>query len=101
VQQSNGVTVNYHTLYSIVHTRFKAKLNVPRPSYTKNPAAISEFRAACQERLQPVAPPGNIRPSRTFSQHEIRLGILTFRRRRLMAHGVEPIGAVQHVFEWL
>jgi transposase len=35
-----------------------------------------------------------------FSQDESRFGFLTVRRRRLTAHGVQPIGAVQHVFEW-
>ena len=29
--------VNYHTLYTIVRTKFQAKLKVPRPSHTKKP----------------------------------------------------------------
>jgi transposase len=37
---------------------------------------------------------------RVFSQDESRLGVLPVRRRRLTACGVQPIGAVQHVFEW-
>lgn len=37
---------------------------------------------------------------RVFSQDESRFGLLTVRRRRLTARGVQPIGAVQHVFEW-
>jgi hypothetical protein len=37
---------------------------------------------------------------RVFSQDESRLGVLTVRRRRLTACGVQPIGAVQHVFAW-
>jgi transposase len=37
VQQTHHVEVNYHTLYTIVRTRFRAKLKVPRPSHTKNP----------------------------------------------------------------
>jgi transposase len=36
---------------------------------------------------------------RVFSQDESRLGLLTV-RRRLIGRGVQPIGAVQHVFEW-
>jgi DDE superfamily endonuclease len=28
------------------------------------------------------------------------LGLLTIRRRRLTAYGVQPVGTVQHVFEW-
>jgi transposase len=35
VQQTYHVEVNYHTLYTIVRTRFKTKLKIPRPSHTK------------------------------------------------------------------
>jgi transposase len=37
VQQTQHREVNYHTLYTIVRTRFKTKLKVPRPSHTKKP----------------------------------------------------------------
>jgi transposase len=37
VRQTQQLEVNYHTLYTIVRTRFKAKLKVPRPSHTKKP----------------------------------------------------------------
>jgi hypothetical protein len=37
---------------------------------------------------------------RVFSQDESRIGLLTVRRRRLTARGVQPVGAVQHIFEW-
>jgi transposase len=37
---------------------------------------------------------------RVFRQDECRVGLLTVRRRRLTASGVQPIGSVQHVFEW-
>jgi putative transposase len=37
VQQTYHLEVNYHTLYTIVRTKFKAKLKVPRPSHTKKP----------------------------------------------------------------
>jgi transposase len=47
-----------------------------------------------------VIPPANTRPVRVFSQDESRFGLLTIRRRRLTARGVQPIGQVQHVFEW-
>jgi transposase len=36
-----------------------------------------------------------------FSQDESRFGLLTVRRRRLTASGVQPVGVVQHVFAWL
>jgi transposase len=36
-----------------------------------------------------------------FSQDESRFGLVTVRRRRLTARGVQPIGAVQHLFEWM
>jgi hypothetical protein len=38
---------------------------------------------------------------RVFSQDDSRFGLLTVRRRRLTARGVQPVGAVQHIFEWL
>jgi transposase len=34
-----------------------------------------------------------------FSQDESRFGLLTIRRRRLTARGVQPVGPVQHIFE--
>jgi transposase len=37
---------------------------------------------------------------RVFSQDESRFGLLTVRRRRLTARGIQPVGAVQHVYEW-
>jgi DDE superfamily endonuclease len=36
-----------------------------------------------------------------FSQDERRFGLLTSRRRRLTARGVQPVGAVPQGFEWL
>jgi hypothetical protein len=35
VRQTHGVEVKYKTLYTIVRTRFRDKLKVPRPSHTK------------------------------------------------------------------
>jgi transposase len=66
----------------------------------KNPDAIRDFQATCQEQLQGVIPPADTRPVRVFSQDDSRLGLLTVRRRRLTAYGVQPVGSVQHVFEW-
>jgi transposase len=37
VKQTYRREVNYHTLYTIVRTRFKTKLKVARPSHTKKP----------------------------------------------------------------
>jgi putative transposase len=51
------------------------------------------------EQLQRVIPPEHTRPVRVFSQDERRFGLLTVRRRRLTAFGVQPVGTVQHVFE--
>lgn len=50
--------------------------------------------------MQHSIPPDNTRPLRVFSQDERRFGLLTVRRRRLTARGVQPVGLVQHVFEW-
>jgi putative transposase len=35
IKQRYQLDVKYHTLYTIVRTRFNAKLKVPRPSHTK------------------------------------------------------------------
>ena len=35
VQRTHGVEVKYKTLYTLVRTRFRAKLKVARPSHTK------------------------------------------------------------------
>jgi transposase len=35
VRRTHGVAVTYKTLYTLVRTRFRAKLKVPRPSHTK------------------------------------------------------------------
>ena len=45
-------------------------------------------------------PPVNTRPVRVYSQDDSRLGLLTARRRRLTAPGVQPLGAIQPSFEW-
>jgi transposase len=37
IKQRYQLEGNYHTLYTIVRTRFNAKLKVPRPSHTKKP----------------------------------------------------------------
>jgi transposase len=37
VRRTHGVAVKYKTLYSIVRTRFKAKLKGARPTHTKKP----------------------------------------------------------------
>jgi transposase len=42
----------------------------------------------------------NTRPVRVFSQDESRVGLLTVRRRRLTACGVQPVGLIQHTCEW-
>jgi putative transposase len=61
---------------------------------------MQAFQATCQEQLQRVIPPENTRPVRVFSQDESRVGLLTVRRRRLTACGIQPVGSIQHVFEW-
>jgi transposase len=37
VKAQHPLDVNYHTLYTIIRTKLKAKLKVPRPSHTKKP----------------------------------------------------------------
>jgi hypothetical protein len=61
---------------------------------------MAAFPASCRGPLQQALPPANRRPVRVFSQDESRFGLLTVRRWRLTAYGVQPIGPVQPVFEW-
>jgi putative transposase len=58
------------------------------------------FQVRCRDHLRQAIPPATTCPIRVFSQDESRFGLLTVRRRRLTACGVQPIGPVQHVFEW-
>jgi transposase len=37
VARTHGVQIKYKTLYTLVRTRFRTKLKVPRPSHTKKP----------------------------------------------------------------
>ena len=100
VRRTHGVEVQYKTLYTLVRTRLQAKLKVARLSHTKTPDAIPAFQASCPSHLRQAIPSTNTRPIRVFSQDESRFGLLTIRRRRLTARGVQPIGAIQHSFEW-
>ena len=43
VRRAHGVEVKYKTLYTIVRTRFKAKLKVARPTQTKKPRDHSDL----------------------------------------------------------
>ncbi len=36
---------------------------------------------------------------KVFAQDESRIGLLTIRRRRLTARGVQPVGLIQHAFQ--
>ena len=53
-----------------------------------------------QERLPRVLPPVHPHPVRVCSQDASRVGLLTVRRRRLTAPGVQPLGALQHTCAW-
>ena len=55
------------------------------------------FQAACGPRLQAVIPPATPHPVRVCSHDDSRCGLLTIRRRRRTARGVQPVGSVQHV----
>ena len=61
---------------------------------------MAEFQATCRERLRHSNPPHNTRPIRVCSPEDSRFGLLTVRRRRLTARGVQPVGPVQHTFKW-
>jgi hypothetical protein len=71
----------------------------PGPRTQKNPGAIPTFQATGHDHLQRAIPAAHTRSIRVFSQDESRLGLLTIRRRRLTARGVQPVGRVPYVFE--
>ncbi len=71
----------------------------PQP-HKQKPEAVAAFQATCADQLRAVIPSDNTRPVQVFSQDESRFGRLTVRRRRLRARGVQPIGTIQHVFQW-
>jgi hypothetical protein len=70
------------------------------PVTPPKPEAMPAFQAPCQPHRPHALPPATRRPIRVVSQAESRLGVLPGRRRRLTAHGVQPLGAVQHVWAW-
>ena len=51
--------------------------------------------------MRAAIPTDNVRPIKVFSQDESRCGLLTVRRRRLTARGVQPVGTIQHRYQWL
>ena len=61
---------------------------------------MAALPATCHERVQHSIPPDNTLPLRVFSQDDSRFGLLTVRRRRLTAQGVQPVGLVQHTVAW-
>jgi putative transposase len=63
IQRTHGVGVKYKTLYTLVRTRFKAKLKVARPSHTKNPRGHSALRG----QLSRTPPAGRSNPWRRFA----------------------------------
>lgn len=53
----------------------------------------------CLERLHTTRAETHHQVVKVFAQDESRFGLLTVRRRRLTARGVQPIGTVQHTFQ--
>ena len=49
--------------------------------------------------MRQAIPDNTPRPIKVFAQDESRFGLLTVRRRRLTARGVQPVGLVQHAFQ--
>jgi transposase len=49
--------------------------------------------------LRQAIPDTTTHPIKVFAQDESRFGLLTVRRRRLTARGVQPVGPIQHQFQ--
>lgn len=54
----------------------------------------------CSQQLGEQVSDTKPRRIRVFSQDESRFGLLTVRRHRVSARGVQPIGTIQQVFDW-
>jgi hypothetical protein len=61
---------------------------------------VAAFPTTCTDHLRAAIPPDNTRPVKVFSQDASRCRLLTVRRCRVTARGVQPIGTIQHVFDW-
>jgi transposase len=61
---------------------------------------VAAFQATAVEHLRAAIPASDARRVKVFSQDESRFGLLTVRRRRLTARGVQPVGTIQHRFDW-
>ncbi len=57
------------------------------------------FQATCLDQLRTACRTNEYRSVKVFAQDESRVGLLTVRRRRLTACGVQPVGLIQHTFQ--
>ena len=67
VARTHGVQIKYKTLYTLVRTRFRTKLKVPRPSHTKKPGGAADVSSDLSCATPASYPPGQ-RPSRAGLQ---------------------------------
>jgi putative transposase len=100
VRRTPGVEVQDKTLYTLVRTRFQAKLQGARPTHTKNPCGHSA-RPGDLSGPTPAGDPacqGSSHPGVQPRRQPVRL--LDDAPRRLTARGVQPSGPLQHVCAW-
>lgn len=72
VEQNHHRHIKYKTLYTLVRSRFNAKLKVPHPSHTKNDDAVHAFQRTCVTHFQHAIPAENHRAVKVFAQDESR-----------------------------
>ena len=59
------------------------------------------MQTSCTAQLRAAIAPATARPVTVFRHDESRCGVLTVRRRRRTARGVQPVGTIQHRDHWL
>ncbi len=57
------------------------------------------FQATYRDHLRTACRTNDYGCVKVFAQDESRVGLLTVRRRRLTARGVQPVGLIQHTFQ--
>ena len=101
-----GIEMSYQEVHQVVRYRLKAKLKVPRPVHVKQEAgAREEFKkkpsTLIEEGLSKVGEKREkYKRVRYWCEDETRVGLITKRRKKLTAKGIQPVGVEQWCFDY-
>ena len=95
--------MNYKTVHTLVHYKWKAKLKVPRKIHKKNQVECDAFVANFSTQVASILSEKSscFQSVRLFCQDESRCGILPVSSRRITLSGIKPIATVDYTFESL